>query len=57
MLRLFNSSDPVQCEEMDRDRYDWTVARCQVAGADLGALMVGSGWAVDYPRYSRGWYS
>ncbi len=43
---------PVTCEELDRDRYDRMVARCTVAGEDLGELMVSHGWAVAYYQYS-----
>ncbi len=43
---------PVTCEELDRDRYDRIVARCSVAGEDLGEWMVSHGWAVAYYQYS-----
>ncbi len=43
---------PVTCEELDRDRYDRIVARCSVAGEDLGEWMVFHGWAVAYYQYS-----
>lgn len=57
MLAAFIGSNPVACVEVDQDRYGRTVARCEVEGADLGALMVASGWAVDYERYSGGFYA
>ena len=41
----------------DKDPYGRTVARCSVAGADLGAAMVSLGWAVDFRRYSEGAYA
>ena len=41
---------------MHHDRYGRTVARCSVDGRDLGAEMVRLGWAVDFPRYSKGFY-
>jgi len=56
-LRRFVSSEPMRCTPVDRDDYDRTVARCHAGGSDLGALMVRSGWALDYPRYSGGAYA
>ena len=43
---------PVTGEELYRDRYDRIVARCSVAGEDMGEWMVSHGWAVAYDRYS-----
>ena len=43
---------PVVCEKLDRDRYGRMVARCTVAGEELGAWMVANGWALAYRRYS-----
>jgi endonuclease YncB( thermonuclease family) len=57
MLQAFVGSEPVACVEVEKDRYGRTVARCQVGGVDLGALMVGAGWAVDFERYSGGHYA
>lgn len=45
------------CETVNRDRYGRQIAKCEIAGDDLAALMVRSGWAVDYPRYSKGAYA
>lgn len=48
----------VSCEAVGRpDRYRRIVARCRVAGQDMGGWMVRQGWALDYPRYSRGAYA
>lgn len=55
LKNLVGSAVPV-CETIERDRYRRTVARCTVGGRDLGSLMVQSGWALDWPRYSRGRY-
>ena len=41
-----------QCEALDTDRYGRVVARCEVGGQDAGQLMVQSGWAYAYRRYS-----
>lgn len=56
-LTRFVASGPVRCAAVERDRYGRTVARCRVGGNDLGALMVRSGWALDYARYSGGAYA
>lgn len=48
--------DAVTCTEVDRDRWDRVVARCRTVGGDLGSRMVALGWAVDYRRYSGGFY-
>lgn len=43
----------VTCEPTDIDRYGREVAVCRVFGEDLGAWMVGLGWAVAYRTYSE----
>ncbi len=43
---------PVTCEDLGRDRYKRMVARCTVAGEDLGQWMVARGWAVAYYQFS-----
>ncbi len=40
------------CEDLGRDRYDRIIAKCTVAGEDLGEWMVAQGWALAYRRYS-----
>jgi endonuclease YncB( thermonuclease family) len=42
----------VTCERKDSDRYGRVVALCRVYGEDLGAWMVGLGWALAYRAYS-----
>ncbi len=37
---------PVTCEDLGRDRYKRIIARCTVAGDDLGEWLVANGWAV-----------
>ena len=44
----------VGCEERDRDRYQRIVAKCTVGGEDIATWLVSHGWALDWPRYSRG---
>ena len=43
----------VTCQERDGDTYGRMVAKCSVAGADLGEWMVENGWAVAYRFFSR----
>lgn len=45
------------CEVRDTDRYGRTVARCEAGGMDLAAEMVRQGYALDYRRYSEGFYA
>ncbi len=42
---------PVTCEDLGRDRYKRIIARCTVAGEDLGQWMVAQGWAVAYYQF------
>lgn len=51
-LSTFIASRSVICTPRDRDRYQRVVAQCQVAGMDLGAWLVASGWALAFRRYS-----
>ncbi|MGQ3674280.1 thermonuclease family protein [Xanthobacter sp. TB0139] len=39
---------PVTCTPAGRDKYRRTLARCTVAGQDIGAAMVRAGWALPY---------
>lgn len=55
-LAALVAAGEVRCERVNHDRYGRTVARCSVEGRDLGAEMVRLGWAVDFPRYSEGFY-
>ncbi len=43
---------PVTCEDLGRDRYKRSIARCTVAGENLGQWMVQLGLALAYRRYS-----
>lgn len=53
-LENLMKGEEISCERVNTDRYKRTVARCYVRGEDVGALMVGSGFAFDYSRYSHG---
>lgn len=56
-LAAFIDQRPVQCIEVDRDRYNRSVAVCTIAGVDLGDWLVRAGLALDWPRYSNGAYA
>jgi len=46
------------CDPVDIDRYGRTVAICATAqGWDIGAIMVGVGWAWEDVRYTNGAYA
>lgn len=47
---------PVVCVQQDVDRYGRVVARCAVAGDDLGGWLVREGYAVRYPEYAGAAY-
>jgi endonuclease YncB( thermonuclease family) len=44
-------SGPIECARHGRDVYGRTLATCTAGGADLGAEIVGSGWAVSDGAY------
>lgn len=47
----------LMCETFYFDRYGRRVARCEVSGGDdIACQMVSAGHAVDWPRYSDGYY-
>ncbi len=43
----------VSCGPSGHDRYRRVLARCSIAGKDVGEQMVGAGWALAYVAYSR----
>lgn len=55
-LRWLVSDAVVTCYPHDTDKYGRVVAKCSVANRDLGLSMVSAGLALDYTRYSRGYY-
>ncbi|UXN04080.1 thermonuclease family protein [Bartonella sp. HY406] len=53
-----DKSQPIQCNIQYKDRYKRFVAKCVRAdNRDLGDYMVSNGHALDWPRYSQGYYS
>ncbi len=51
LAKLVNGKQ-VSCVTTGIDRYGRTVARCRAGGTDLNRLMVSSGYALAYRRYS-----
>jgi endonuclease YncB( thermonuclease family)/outer membrane protein OmpA-like peptidoglycan-associated protein len=49
--RIGNST--TECTQLDTDQYRRPVVLCRVGGDDLGAWMVGQGFAYAYRRYSN----
>lgn len=56
-LTAFIGGDPVRCDARNQDRYGRSVSQCYVGNTDLGSWLVANGFAVEYPRYSRGYYA
>jgi endonuclease YncB( thermonuclease family) len=48
---------PVECVEVDRDRYKRAVSVCTVASTDIADWLVRKGLALDWPQYSKGGYA
>ena len=54
---ILDSSMPLTCYEMGRDRYGRIVARCHDAqGYDIGCTMIAARAAEEWQAYSRGYY-
>lgn len=57
-LREIAHGERLRCKEVDIDRYGRIVGKCFLAdGGDVAALMIESGKAREYVRYSGGYYS
>lgn len=56
-LVAFLADDVPTCEKVATDRYKRVVARCSVEGLDIGSWLVNRGLALDYARYSKGYYA
>lgn len=55
---FLNASQPTTCLAVSKDRYKRTVADCFRADHEpVNGWLVSQGWAVDWPRYSRGEYA
>jgi endonuclease YncB( thermonuclease family) len=47
----------VTCDTKGKDRYNRTIADCEVGGQSIGEYMVEHGWARDWPKYSNREYA
>lgn len=48
---------PLTCRQAGPPSHDRLVARCEDPwGRDIAEIMVGAGWALDWPEFSRGRY-
>ena len=54
---FLKAHQPTSCIAVDRDRYRRMVAVCAASGIDIGEWMVRQGHAVDWPKYSAGFYA
>jgi endonuclease YncB( thermonuclease family) len=46
----------LECKFLEKDRYQRDVMHCWIDKADLGAMIIEAGLAIDYERYSGGFY-
>ena len=51
-LRKWIANRPIQCIPTGKDRNGRTLATCYLAGVDIGAWLVATGWALAFVRYS-----
>lgn len=54
---ILKSSPVLQCQKIDTDKYRRAIMHCFANGYDLGTLLVMSGWAKDFKKYSGGFYA
>lgn len=56
LLEALVQGGELVCRTKDQDPYGRTVAQCFAGGNDLAGEMVREGYALDWPRYSDGFY-
>lgn len=49
-------NDVITCRQTAIDRYKRAVSRCFRGDVDIAEYLVSEGWALDWPRYSKGEY-
>lgn len=52
-LRAMTEGRTVDCEDLGRDRYGRTIARCRAGGIDVAGALVAQGLALAYRRFSE----
>lgn len=55
-LELYMEGADLRCKDIEIDRYQRYVMHCYINDTDLGGLMVQTGFAKDYTKYSGGFY-
>ena len=55
-LQRITANTTVTCFPRDTDKYGRIVAQCATNEGDLGRRLVANGHAIDYVRYSHGYY-
>lgn len=56
-LRQVVGRHRLKCRQAGAPSYDRLVARCvDPWGRDIAEIMVGAGWALDWPKFSKGYY-
>jgi len=56
-LRTIAQGKRIECRQIDQDKYGRSVARCFLAdGRELNRLMIESGTATEYKRFTKGFY-
>ena len=56
-LDAFVAQRPIECVQVDVDhKWHRPVVLCSVANTDIGEWLVRSGYALDWPRFSKGAY-
>lgn len=55
-LRKLTENATLNCAAFYYDKWKRTVASCEIDGQDIGRMMVLSGMAQDYTKYSNGFY-
>ena len=55
-LKAVLKNGKLECKFLEKDRYQRDVMHCWIDKVDLGALIVEAGLAIDYERYSDGFY-
>jgi endonuclease YncB( thermonuclease family) len=55
-LQRLTQGKEISCTKQDTDKYGRVVAKCFTGDHDLGRDMIAAGLAIDYTRYSHGYY-
>lgn len=56
LLESLIKEGELSCKLIDMDKYKREVMHCLIDGLDIGSMMVKSGMARDYTKYSGGYY-